>query len=77
MVDPKVKTKRRTITLTTVVTDVRLDNGRLIAHAVDQDKAGTTIASYDLNVGLEELPEPIKVAVARIVDHVRQWADEA
>jgi hypothetical protein len=61
----------------TVVTDIRLDRGRLIAHAVDQSATGVTLASHDLNVALEDLPTAIADAAAAVVEYVDAWASDA
>lgn len=62
------------------VTDIRIDNGnRLIAHAVDQDVDGTTLASHDLTIAREDpaLPDPVGKAIDTITGYVQKWADKA
>lgn len=71
--------KTRTIEVaTTVVTDIRIErDGRLLAHAVDQDEHGGTVASHDLNEAADDLPAPIKAAIHKIREHISDWAEKA
>ena len=68
------KTIRRQVT--SVVTDIKLDNERLVVHAIDQDKAGNVLASHDLNLGFEEMTPPVRNALRAIVEYAQAWADE-
>lgn len=75
------KPRRRTITVTPTVIDLRVDSPAaddpsLVIGGIHRTADGTSVGSFAVNQTFTQLPEAVAVAARVIVDYAESWLEE-